>query len=147
MVSSSRLNTAQSIPWTAAAVPFLAVDGTLLLRDQARSCLIKDCSVIFPLGAVRAPTTRSGSSTAAVSQIPPSRIGQRSGCARGNLRLRHGPGGGGSPMAGVIARALGHHRYVLKRAKVLTKCVADIPPKLKGGQSTNTHPMSDLSMC
>src|SRR6516225_7971541 len=86
MVSSSRLNTAQSIPWTAAAV----------------------------------------------SQIPPSRIGQRSGCARDNLRPRHGPGGGGSPHGGCDSARPRPPQICVETSKSVNKVCCGYPSEIEG---------------
>ena len=57
MVSFSRLIAAESLTWTGVTFPFMVQNGTLLLREQTRSCLRKDCSALvrpdFPIRVLR----------------------------------------------------------------------------------------------
>src|SRR6516164_8941167 len=108
MVSFSRLFAAESLALVGATVPFPAQNGTLLLREQTRSYLRKDCRVIarpdLPIRALRR--------TQGIEALRyPTAIGYPSAKPLIFARQHRGPGPGGFPPSrGGVARTLGRRR-------------------------------------
>src|SRR6516225_7588781 len=110
MVSFSRLFAAESLALVGATVPFPTQNGTLLLREQTRSCLRKACrdSLVVTLSAA-SDTATCGSRLRGIA--PPSAIRTRPPEPLILARQHRGPGAGGFPPSrGGVARALGRRR-------------------------------------